>query len=211
MPSAESMRLIAEGTWFAKDVIEMMPDRSRPIPGGNPTPVPGDGLTGDGGTNQEQPPGGDLDQDCDCSYPGVLKYPEVDACRNFCRVTDSQYQTFVTELEEIGLPANVVASFSYVFEISSPEQRARLWEELEKDKAEAAEQQRVQKAASIADQVKPPPAKYDAETLRYKAAVEQLDLPPDVIEQSVEMFHSNEEPFRQTLWKNVEELLSKQN
>lgn len=50
---------------------------------------------------------------------------------------------------------------------------------------------------------------WDAETLRYKTAVEQLGLPPDIIEDAVETFFSNEAPMRQRLWQNVRERLSK--
>lgn len=50
---------------------------------------------------------------------------------------------------------------------------------------------------------------WDAETLRYKAAVEQLGLPPDMTEDAVEMFFNNEAPMRQRLWQNVREQLSK--
>jgi hypothetical protein len=50
---------------------------------------------------------------------------------------------------------------------------------------------------------------WDAETLRYKAAVEQLGLLPDITEDAVEMFFSNEQPMRERLWQNIREQLAR--
>ena len=50
---------------------------------------------------------------------------------------------------------------------------------------------------------------WDAETLRYKAAVEQLGMPPDVTKDAVEMFFNNAAPMRERLWNNIEEQLAR--
>ena len=50
-----------------------------------------------------------------------------------------------------------------------------------------------------------PTEELDAETLRYKAAVEQMNLPPAAIEDLVEMFQANEAPMRELLWQRVRE------
>lgn len=83
-------------------------------------------------------------------------------------------------MTQFELRENVVASFVYAFEVSSPEMREKLWQQLEKDKA-------------------------DAETLRYKAVVETLDLPLETVEDLVEMFAANEAEFRNVLWDRVAE------
>ena len=49
-----------------------------------------------------------------------------------------------------------------------------------------------------------PADELDAETMRYKAAIEQMSLPPDAIEDLVEMFQANEAPMREWLWPQVE-------
>jgi hypothetical protein len=105
-------------------------------------------------------------------------------------------------LGQYELRENVIASFVYAFQISSPEQRAELWQQLENDKAEAIEQKRQQEADALEMQSQPP-GEYDAETLRYKAAVEKLNLPADLVADLVEMFQANDAPFRNTLWERV--------
>ncbi len=126
---------------------------------------------------------------------------------------DAETQKFEAELRQFEqreksglgqyeLRENVIASFVYAFQISSPEQRAELWQQLENDKAEVIEQKRQQKADALEMQSQPP-GEYDAETLRYKAAVEKLDLPADLVADLVEMFQANDAPFRNTLWERV--------
>lgn len=126
---------------------------------------------------------------------------------------DAETQKFEAELRQFErreksglgqyeLRENVIASFVYAFQISSPEQRAELWQQLENDKAEVIEQKRQQKADALEMQSQPP-GEYDAETLRYKAAVEKLDLPADLVADLVEMFQANDAPFRKTLWERV--------
>ncbi|MHC4146738.1 MAG: hypothetical protein ACYSUD_18445 [Planctomycetota bacterium] len=117
---------------------------------------------------------------------------------------DAETKRFEAELKQYEERENVIASFVYSFQISSPEQRAELWQELENDKAEMAESERRQKAAALEQQARPTNG-YDAETLRYKAAVENLDLPPDVVEDLVEMFQSNDAAMRQVLWQRLEQ------
>jgi hypothetical protein len=44
-----------------------------------------------------------------------------------------------------------------------------------------------------------------AETLRYKAAVEELNIPPEMIEELVEMFQANDAAMREVLWQGVKD------
>lgn len=50
---------------------------------------------------------------------------------------------------------------------------------------------------------------WDAETLRYKAKVEQLGMTPDITEDAIEMFFNNKAPMRETLWENIEQQLAR--
>ena len=77
-----------------------------------------------------------------------------------------------------------------------------MWEELEKDSSQQAEQQ--QGEAADAEQLQAMPTdEMDAETLRYKSAVEQLNLPPAAIIDLVEMFQANDAAMRELLWQRV--------
>ena len=96
---------------------------------------------------------------------------------------------------------NAITANVFLFQTSPPDHRARLWEELEKGR-QTAEETRKKEAEHKPAPVNPD---YDAETLRYMAAVEELGLPADMVEDLVEMFHSNETPFRETLWQRVRE------
>lgn len=122
---------------------------------------------------------------------------------------DAETLRFETELRNRSqmmrypLQENVIASQVYIFQASSPEYRQSLWNELEKDAVQQAEQkqQEIADAQRVQDM---PIDELDAETLRYKAAIEQMNLPPDAIEDLVEMFQSNEAPMRELLWQRVQ-------
>ncbi|NCF20352.1 MAG: hypothetical protein GWP63_19120 [Haliea sp.] len=121
---------------------------------------------------------------------------------------DAETQRFETELRNRSqmmrypLKDEVIASQVYIFQVSSPESRQALWKELEKSTV----QQTEQKQQEIEDQQSLqniPTDELDAETLRYKAAVEQMNLPPAVVEDLVKMFQANEAPIREMLWQQI--------
>ena len=123
---------------------------------------------------------------------------------------DTETVRFETELRNQSqsmrypLREEVIASQVSVFQMSAPEYRRAIWDALENDKVQRNEQieQEVADAQSLRDM---PVDELDAETLRYKAAVEQMNLPPDAIEDLVEMFQANEAPMREMLWQRVTE------
>jgi len=100
------------------------------------------------------------------------------------------------------LQEEVIASQVSIFQLSSPEYRRAIWDAFEKDKAQQTQQkeQEIKDAQSLQNM---PTDEMDAETLRYKAAVEQMNLPPAVIEDLVKMFQANEAPIREMLWQQV--------
>lgn len=126
--------------------------------------------------------------------------PEVPSAE----LKDAETQRFEAELRRYELRENVIASFVYSFHGSSPDQRAELWQQLEKDKAELAEQKRLQEERAGEIRNRRPPGSLDAETLRYQTAIAELDLPPDAKEELVDMFQANGPAFRKTLWERVE-------
>jgi hypothetical protein len=111
---------------------------------------------------------------------------------------------FEAELMQYKLRENVIASVVYTFQLATPKERAKMWQALERDKAEAAALKNQQAAKRLEKSIDPP-GKYDAETLRYKEAVKNLELPAGMVEELVEMFHANEAPFRNTLWQRAKE------
>jgi len=123
---------------------------------------------------------------------------------------DAETQRFEADLRTSSqamrypLQDNVIASQVYIFQVSGPEYRQAIWEELEKSKAQLQEQQQ-REAADAAELQDMPKDEMDAETLRYKTAVEQLNLPPSAIKDLVEMFQANDAPMRELLWQRVEE------
>lgn len=121
---------------------------------------------------------------------------------------DAETQRFETELRNRSqmmrypLKDEVIASQVYIFQVSSPESRQALWKELEKSTVQQTEQkqQEINDQQSLQDI---PTDEIDAETLRYKAAVEQMNLPPAVVEDLVKMFQANEAPIREMLWQQI--------
>jgi hypothetical protein len=73
---------------------------------------------------------------------------------------------------------------------------------LEKTKLQQVEhqQQEIADAQRLRDM---PTDEFDAETLRYKAAIEQMNLPIAATENLVKMFQVNEAPIREMLWQQV--------
>lgn len=128
---------------------------------------------------------------------------------------DAETLRFEAELQSLSRQSryetaeNVIASQVYIFSISSPELRQGLWEDLENARLALVEQEQAD--ADDAERLQNMPTDdLDAETLDYKAAVEQLNLPPGVVEDLVEMFQANDAEFRKTLWQRVEESSLKQ-
>jgi len=167
------------------------------------------------------------DDGCACT---CAEYPDekaVPACQSQCNPGWEAMQCAVSEMPETGekdaetlrfeaelrqmsqmmqypLQENVIASQVYLFQISAPDQRQMLWDEFEKGRQQLAEQQ-VNEAADAQILKDMPTDDLDAETLRYKAAVEQLDLPPGMAEDLVEMFQANDAAMRETLWQRVKD------
>jgi hypothetical protein len=102
------------------------------------------------------------------------------------------------------LQEEVLASQVAIFQMVGSEYRQAMWKELEKNKVQQTEQkqQEIKDEQSLQSM---PTDELDAETLRYKAAVEKMNLPPAVIEDVVRMFQANEAPMRELLWQQVPE------
>lgn len=165
------------------------------------------------------------EESCSCTCADYLTEKDLQVCQARCTTgweerecavsaipemegKDAETQRFEAELrkgsQSMRYPRqeNVIASQVYIFQVSAPESRQAMWEELEKDISQVAEQQ--QGEAADAEQLQAMPTdEMDAETLRYKSAVEQLNLPPAAIIDLVEMFQANDAAMRELLWQRV--------
>jgi hypothetical protein len=167
------------------------------------------------------------DENCSCTCGDYLEEMGSTECQAQCNAgweewqcaastrpetmeKDAETMRFEAELREMSqmmrypLAENVIAPQVYLFQNSLPEQRQTLWEELEKSKQQLAQQQALEAVDEERLQNMPTEG-LDEETLRYKAAVEQLNLPPGMAEDLVEMFQANDAAMRETLWQRVRE------
>ncbi len=167
----------------------------------------------------------EVEESCSCTCADYLGEKDVQECQARCTTgweerecavsvipemegKDDETQRFEAELRagsqamRYPLQENVIASQVYIFQVSAPESRQAMWEELEKNSSQVAEQQ--QGEATDAEQLQAMPTdEMDAETLRYKSVVEQLNLPPAAIKDLVEMFQANDAAMRELLWQRV--------
>ena len=142
----------------------------------------------------------EAEERCSCTCADYLVEKDAQECQARCTTgweerqcavsampemegKDAETQRFEAEIRKRSqsmrypLQENVIASQVFIFQASAPEYRQAIWEELEKNTSQLAEQQ--QKEAADAEQLQTMPThEMDAETLRYKAAIEQLNLPP---------------------------------
>lgn len=202
---AEGMRLAAEGVLFAKNSTLSAMDRRRRSRNDGPTLSAGNGVPGGSGPGLNPSSSGEIPEQCNCTYPGVLMYSVLDSCYRTCEENDTETQKFETDLRQMGLQDNVIASFAYAFQISGPEQRAQLWVGLEKGKAKAAEYIRLQEAMAGTTQAQTLAA-YDAETLRYQSDIEQFGLSPEIMAEMVENFQTSNAAARAFLSQQMERM-----
>jgi len=169
----------------------------------------------------------EVESRCSCACADYLNERDLPQCKTECTIGWEDRQCELSAMPDTGekdaetrryeaevrnwsqmmrypLAENVIAPQVYIFQISSPDQRQILWEALEKNKLQLAKEQQKEAADAARLQAMPTDG-LDAETLRYKAAVEQLNLPPGVAEELVEMFQNNDAAFRETLWQRVRE------
>ncbi len=180
-----------------------------------------------GGCSSGSGPGSVVEATCHCTCVTYEAERHTGACRRQCEpewienqcygsaITDAgpkdsetlRFEADLRQHSQSGLfqvQENAIEPVVFIFQTATPEQRSEMWAELEQNKQAAVDYQREQEEQAL----QPPSAmeaNYDAETLRYQEAVKALGLPPDLVEDLVEMFHSNEAAFREVLWQRVNE------
>jgi hypothetical protein len=116
---------------------------------------------------------------------------------------DGETQRYRDGLQGLELEENEIMSLVYGFKISSPEIRAGIWEELEQTRNQLAEQDLSTEIAKIEAEQAQRGSNFDAETLRYKAALEQAGYSPTEVDGLVEIFSPSPEMVRKVYWDEV--------
>lgn len=161
-----------------------------------------------------------------CIQPQGPCYHGLELCRAYGLdkagvPASADVEAIVDRMVGANAPSALRASMRELVLGMSPEERAGLLEgyrqsgTLAPGQAPAGSAERAQLQRALTEPGPPTdsglvavnPA-WDAETLRYKTAVEQLGLPPEILEEAVEMFHNNDAPMRAQLWRNVEAQLA---
>lgn len=229
-PESEDIRLQLAGMWdLLRNLGLGLDDAAEFAASGGPGGGPGSGAGQGSGSATGSAPVPECNCECDvlialpedhaCIQPDGVCYQGLALCRQFgldktSPAADADVEAILDRMVGKDAPQTVRAATRDSVLQMSKEERAKLLEEFRRSEAAIPgrvpaleDQQAFTGAASDAGQV-PVNPDWDAETLRYKSAVEQLGLPADIVEDAVEMFHNNAAPMREQLWRNVEAQLA---
>lgn len=126
---------------------------------------------------------------------------------------DAETQRYQAEVRQLDLPDNVQNTWVYGFKISPPQIRARIWDELERYQQQQAEQDLPGTLAAVqAEQAEQAARRsnYDAETLRYQAALERAGYSQVEVDGLVAIFAPAVDVVRQVYWNEVNRKLNGQ-
>ncbi len=113
--------------------------------------------------------------------------------------TDPDINAYMIEVRKLGLGEDAEKSHHLAFQQAPPDLRARLRDDIDR---QLREKQKAQKARLPNSQ-----NKFDAETLRYMSAIEQLGLAPDLVDQMTDNFQRSNAATRAALWQQVKRML----
>jgi len=116
---------------------------------------------------------------------------------------DAETQRYQLELQQLGLAENEVMPMVYAFKISSVDLRAGQWEDLENLRQQQASQNLAAEVAEIEAEQAARGSNYDAETLRYKAALERAGHSQAEVDGLTEIFSPAPEGVRKVYWDEV--------
>jgi hypothetical protein len=119
---------------------------------------------------------------------------------------DAETQRYQAEVRQLGLPENVENTWVYGFKISPPDIRAGIWEELERYRQQQPEQQLPAAREAIeAEQAEREArkSKYDDETRRYQAALEQAGYSRAEVDGLTEIFAPSPPAVREVFWADL--------
>ena len=116
---------------------------------------------------------------------------------------DAETQRYQAELQQLGLAENEVMPMVYAFKNSSAELRAGQWEDLENLRSQQADQDLAAQMAEIEAEQAARGSNYDAETLRYKAALQRAGHSQAEVDGLTEIFSPAPEVVRKIYWDEV--------
>ncbi len=116
---------------------------------------------------------------------------------------DTETQRYQAELQQLGLAENEVMPMVYVFKTSSAELRAGQWEDLENLRSQQAGLNLAAEIAEIEAEQAARGSHYDAETLRYKAALQRAGYSQAEVDGLTEIFSPAPEVVRKIYWDEV--------
>lgn len=155
---------------------------------------------------------------CDCSCVNWEYLEQIPGCQSQCDARwrlwqcgpyletglgelDEETAAYQAELLQMGLAENEAAGMTLSFRDSSAELRESMWGDLENYRAQANPDQLAAAIAEAEAEQLARGGNYDAETLRYKEALEQAGWSPEEVAGLVEIFSPAPEVVRQIYWQ----------
>ena len=113
---------------------------------------------------------------------------------------DAETERYQAELLVLRIEGSMFDIQSRAFAAATPTKRAKMWADLETLKRELAGEE-MQELLAIRAQVESP--EYDAETLSYKAALQQAGKSAEDVNGLVTLFSISRAQVRQVLWDDL--------
>jgi hypothetical protein len=156
--------------------------------------------------------------DCDCdAWP--IEY-DIPLCQGQCSPNweslqceaqaeaavggrDEETDRYVAELSALGVEGSNYDIQSQAFAAAGPERRTRMWADLDVLREVLAEQGAADLQQAKAQEKARSTPDYDAETLRYKLALEEAGQPPEIVDGMVTVFAISTPQVRQVFWDDL--------
>lgn len=113
---------------------------------------------------------------------------------------DAETERYLAELQVLRIEGSMFDIQSRAFVAATPAKRAKMWADLETLKRELASEE-MQELLAIRARVESP--EYDAETLSYKAALQQAGKSAEDVHGLVTLFSISRALVRQVLWDDL--------
>jgi hypothetical protein len=113
---------------------------------------------------------------------------------------DAETERYTAELQLLRIEGSMFDIQSRAFAAATPDKRAKMWADLEVLKQELATEE-MQELLKIRAQIDSPD--YDAETLSYKATLQQAGKSADEVNGLVTLFSISRPQIRQVLWDDL--------
>ena len=113
---------------------------------------------------------------------------------------DAETERYTAELQLLRIEGSMFDIQSRAFAAATPDKRAKMWADLDIVRKELAKEE-MQELLKIRAQIDSPD--YDAETLSYKATLQQAGKSADEVNGLVTLFSISRPQIRQVLWDDL--------